>query len=40
MDVFKNAHINVSKEKVKSLFLIKHLTLEKCDTPLIFFKFF
>jgi len=28
------AHTNVLKEKVKSLFLIKYLIPEKCDTPL------
>jgi len=36
--VSNHAHTNVSKEKVKSLFLIKHLTPEKRDTPL--FSFF
>ena len=36
--VSNHAHTNVSKEKVKSLFLIKHLTPEKRDTPLFFFK--
>jgi len=37
--VSNHAHTNISKEKVKSLFLIKHLTPEKCDTPLFFFFF-
>ena len=36
--VSNHAHTNVSKEKVKSLFLIKHLTPEKRDTPLFFFS--
>jgi len=35
--ISNHAHTNVSKEKVKSLFLIKHLTPEKRDTPLFFF---
>jgi len=34
--VSNHVHTNVSKEKVKSLFLIKHLTPEKRDTPLFF----
>ena len=37
--VSNHAHTNVSKEKVKSLFLIKHLTPEKRDTPLFSFFF-
>jgi len=35
--VSNHAHTNISKEKVKSLFLIKLLTPEKRDTPLFFF---
>ena len=35
--VSNHVHMNVSKEKVKSLFLIKHFTPKKCDTPLFFF---
>jgi len=37
--VSNHAHTNVSKEKVKLLFLIKHLTPEKRDTPLFSFFF-
>ena len=36
--VSNDAHMNVSKEKVKSLFLIKHLTPKKRDNPLFFFQ--
>ena len=36
--VSNHTHTNVSKEKVKSLFLIKHFTPEKYDTPLFFLK--
>jgi len=37
--VSNHAHMNVSKEKVRPLFLIKHLTPEKRDTPLFLFFF-
>jgi len=37
--ISNHARTNVSKEKVKLLFLIKHLTLEKCYTPLFSFFF-
>ena len=35
--VSNHEHTNISKEKVKSLSLIKYLTLENRDTPLFFF---